>query len=595
MRNSLPARATAAILGLALSLNASSAAGTNLVVNGSFETGDFAGWSVVDSSSGTWVTTGDAAQAGRFGVMTGPFGTWGTLSQVLPTIPGRTYQLEYWLDSVTPGPNAFRATWDGQVAGNALVDVDPLGFRRFTVTGLLATSNATTLTFAFQHEPSFFYFDNVSVVAAGAEPPMADVAIHSATTRNSRQIDFSCTLVGASPGQVAVSAYRSADDRFDASDVLLGSITIDDVTATSGTISAPLVIDPTRPYVLVVADPGNSVAETSETNNTAVFRKLALGIITPGFQLIGNLPATGGLPVWAEEMSAALHARGYAKTLALDWAKASNTVAPGQTTVGANLLVGRIHAAVQAMTLSPTDVVDTHWIGHSRGAVVNGLALGMMAPALTGPMARGWIKMTMLDPHPARNGPTGPLCSFNSNNVLGWLLFLGCAAFEAIAQDPDARFPARVDQPEVFFQHTRYSDTPAHERLINLWGVADILPGSRDWTHPGIGHLEIPDAYRISEIEAFTATAAASTSPTGGARASGTVTSGQLEDFGLGESLMAKVSAARAALERGNPAAARGALRAFVQELTAQRGSHVPTATADLLIAAANSVLSSLK
>jgi hypothetical protein len=332
---------------------------------------------------------------------------------------------------------------------------------------------------------------------------------------------------------------------------------------------------------------------------------LVLGIVTPGFQLVGNLPPSDGVPLWVNDTASALEEYGYNKTLRFDWSTYSNSVLPGQTTAAANLLVNRIQAAIQLMNLLPTDVLDTHWIGHSRGAVVNGQALALLSQSGTMPAAlgSGWIKMTMLDPHPAKNGANGPLCSFDSQNDVAWLLYMGCAAFQAVAQDPDASFPNRVNQSEVYFQHTVFAAAPRSEQFINLWGVGDILPNSHDWSHDGIGHLEIPDAYRIAELEPLSANASTASDLADPAKSESTAKTTEetdklfpayVDNAGLAESLMAKLAAAHAALDRGNNAAARGALFAFVDEVKAQRDVHIQSAAADLFIAAANSVLSSL-
>jgi hypothetical protein len=404
-----------------------------------------------------------------------------------------------------------------------------------------------------------------------------------------------------------VGVYRSADQDFDVNtDVLIGSTLITDVTAGTGSVVADLVIAPERPYILLVADPENAIAETNKTNNTAAFRKLILGIVTPGFQLVGNLTAVRSVPVWVDEMAAALEKRGYNRTLQFDWSILSNAVLAGQTTAAAELLVNEIQAAIQRMNPLPTDVIDTHWIGHSRGAVVNGQALELISQngALPAAMAGGWIKMTMLDPHPAKNGPLGPLCSFDPASHVAWLLFTACAKFQAVAQDPDAFFPARVKQPEVYFQRTLYHDAPLWERFINLWGVGDVLSDSHNWTHAGIGHLEIPDAYRISEIDALPLTTsiasglAVEPKPTEVARRASEVEKlfpEYVHNRGLAESLTAKLAAARAALDRGNVAAARGALSAFLAEVSALRDTQIKSEAADLFTATANSILSSLK
>ena len=91
------ALAVFAILGLAAPAaraDACSVAG-NIVTNCGFETGTFAGWTVVDASGFTAVTAG-SAHSGAFGVSTGPVGVPGTLTQTLATTSGGTYTLSFW-------------------------------------------------------------------------------------------------------------------------------------------------------------------------------------------------------------------------------------------------------------------------------------------------------------------------------------------------------------------------------------------------------------------------------------------------------------------------------------------------------------------
>lgn len=592
--------ATALALGIA---HSRALGGSNIVVNGGFETGDFTGWSLSGNTVFTFID-GGSAQTGSYGVFTGPLGSWGYITQTLSTVPGKTYELEYWLANSDYGPNGFQIRWAGQIVGASLVDSPPFAFKRFKVTGLIATGTTTTLTFAFQHDPSFFSFDNVSVVAN--EVP-ADIAMMTATTADSQRIDFTYSISDASVGPFQVSVYRSADENFDAgTDVLIGSTTITDVTTGSGSVFGNLTQDPAHPFVLVVADAANGIQEINEANNTASFRKRVVGVVTYGYKLVADPFSPGGLPGWVDEMATALERRGYSKALKVDWSTFCNTPSPGQTTAAATQLVSQLNSAIQSLDPLPTDVIDIHWIGHSRGAVVNGQALQMMVQNGTIPaaMARGWIKMTMLDPHPARNGPMGPLCSFDAQSPIGWLLFISCAAFQATTQDPDAIFPNRVNQPEVFFQHTRYSDAPSWERFLNLWGVSNIIPTSHDWTHAGIGHAEITEAYRIAEIETTLASTSTAEDPAGTSEPASVPQSVDEPDKlfphyvnnrGLAQSLITKLATARAAFDRGNIAAGRGALVAFIDQVKAQRGSHITTEAADLLIASASSVLSTLK
>src|SRR5690606_27483948 len=97
----------------------------------------------------------------------------------------------------------------------------------------------------------------LSATTAAAAP----VAMLSATTSDSRSVTIEYQ-VGASSGPVRFGVYRSADGRFDPSDVLLG--VWDEEAATPGAhrltipVEGGLPIDLARPHVLVVANPDES-------------------------------------------------------------------------------------------------------------------------------------------------------------------------------------------------------------------------------------------------------------------------------------------------------------------------------------------------
>src|SRR5437762_1676205 len=75
-----------------------------------------------------------------------------------------------------------------------------------------------------------------------------------------------------------------------------------------------------------------------------------------------------------------------------------------------------------------------------RGAVVISQALqNLQSNSVAGGLVhQGFTKMTMLDPHPARN-TTPPLYSVVPNN-LGLVAAFGLAVFQSQAQDPDPFF-----------------------------------------------------------------------------------------------------------------------------------------------------------
>src|SRR5437762_11025886 len=80
-------------------LGVSGLASANLVTNGSFETGNFTGWTLSGSTGFTGVECPGAPFAGpgdgNCDAFLGSVGSDGTLSQTLTTVPGQTYHISF--------------------------------------------------------------------------------------------------------------------------------------------------------------------------------------------------------------------------------------------------------------------------------------------------------------------------------------------------------------------------------------------------------------------------------------------------------------------------------------------------------------------
>lgn len=177
MKSLLPSLRAAAVAAIVVSFfDGSAVAATNLVTNGGFETGDFSGWTQSGNTSFTSVTgTAAFVASGSFGASFGPVGSLGFISQTFATVVGQTYQLDYSLMSSGGTPNLFQAFWGGNaIGGAALTNAGAFSHTPFSFGGLVATSASTTLTFGFQQNPSFWGFDNVSVVATSDIPGTSD-------------------------------------------------------------------------------------------------------------------------------------------------------------------------------------------------------------------------------------------------------------------------------------------------------------------------------------------------------------------------------------------------------------------------------------
>ena len=154
---------------------------SGLVVNGSFETGDFTGWTLFGGDPGDNVVSdgagsGISPHSGNYLAVLGSYGSLSYFSQTLATTAGTRNLLSLWLDSPDGlTPNEFLVSWNG----NTLFDetnLPALGWTNLQFS-VWATGTSTVLEFGFRDDPSYLGLDDISVVALPTNPANITVQV----------------------------------------------------------------------------------------------------------------------------------------------------------------------------------------------------------------------------------------------------------------------------------------------------------------------------------------------------------------------------------------------------------------------------------
>ena len=150
----------------------STASAQSIVTNGSFETGDFSGWTQ-HGTAFTGVVNGPFVYVsptdGDFQAFFGAIGSQTSLSQQLAVDPGRLYTVSFDLDDFSDGATQeFSASFGGQT----LVSYASRPFGSYTHLSFTAVGGDGALVFSARNDPSAWLLDNVQVLAAVPETPM---------------------------------------------------------------------------------------------------------------------------------------------------------------------------------------------------------------------------------------------------------------------------------------------------------------------------------------------------------------------------------------------------------------------------------------
>lgn len=164
-----------AAVGVAASMAAMSAGAAELLTNGSFETGNFSGWSSTGNTGDTYLSCGGGAEDGSCYVVEGPVGSDGVLSQTFTDNPGDTLTISGWIQGVGEGPSHVAYYLNNTLLFDTGNPVPGGDWTNYTVT---ATATGTdTFSVSFRNDPSYDNLDNFSVVATPGVPEPASWAL----------------------------------------------------------------------------------------------------------------------------------------------------------------------------------------------------------------------------------------------------------------------------------------------------------------------------------------------------------------------------------------------------------------------------------
>lgn len=156
-------RIVASVFTLALAI--APVAQASIVHNGDFEVGDFTDWATLPPPEDPLFWVSGNPHSGEYAAWFGAVGTADeNIWQTFATIPGQTYELDFWLAHGASGPsNDFKVLWNGGELLN-MVGASEFGYTHYLYVEV-ADSTSTTLRFSGRELLDFYYLDDVRVAA----------------------------------------------------------------------------------------------------------------------------------------------------------------------------------------------------------------------------------------------------------------------------------------------------------------------------------------------------------------------------------------------------------------------------------------------
>jgi hypothetical protein len=132
----------------------------NLLVNPSFETGDFTGWNT-QAGAGAIFGVSPGGRTGTYGAYFAAVGFHhDQIWQTVPTVPGRVYMMQVWLQNTNYGDDSLRIFWEGSLVFDGTPCPFASGWAPITLF-LTSTSPTSELRLAGHDNPTALIIDDV--------------------------------------------------------------------------------------------------------------------------------------------------------------------------------------------------------------------------------------------------------------------------------------------------------------------------------------------------------------------------------------------------------------------------------------------------